>query len=347
VKGAIAVHTSEFPFRDQQRCARETRTLSKGSWAMKHLSNKAGSPFKRVLFATNCAADYEGALQATFNFCQTNKASLRILHVCKTDASPRGDSNASKDHSAALLLRQMKERAIGLGLSCTSQLEWGVPAEKIAQAIEENQINLVILGTSELRGSKRGAFGPTAEQIMRRSNCAVMTVGPVAGDLVPQQASTGPVVFATDFHSVTRHAIQSAVCYCKSLDLQLHCLHVLPRTLQSSHDNTLPELLTCALKHLVATSEIPIENPICSVTYGSEISNSIVDYSRQQGASLIYLGVRRDSIFCPDYPLPIVFRVITEAPCPVITVLCDAEADPESTGDPAPSKSAMPQSFLQ
>jgi nucleotide-binding universal stress UspA family protein len=314
---------------------------------MKHLSNRTGTPFRRVLFATNCSADYEGALQATFNFCQENKASLRILHVCKADDSPHGESSASKDHSAALLLRQMKERAIGLGLSCTSQLEWGVPAEKIAQAIETDQINLVVLGTSELRGSKRGSFGPTAEEIMRRSNCPVMTVGPVAGDLVPLQASAGPVVFATDFHSVTRRAIKTAVCYCKNLDLPLHCLHVLPRTLQSSHDNTLPEVLTCALNHLVATSEIPIDKPVCSVIYGSEISNAIVDYCRQQGASLIFLGVRRDSICAPDYPLPIVFRVITEAPCPVVTILCDAEADPEFASHPAPSKSAVPQSFLQ
>jgi hypothetical protein len=83
------------------------------------------------------------------------------------------------------------------------------------------------------------------------------------------------------------------------------------------------------------------------VIYGSEISNSVVDYCRQQGAGLIFLGVRRDSIFCPDYPLPIVFRIITEAPCPVVTILCDAEADPELTSHPAPSKSAVPQSFLQ
>jgi nucleotide-binding universal stress UspA family protein len=314
---------------------------------MKHLSSKTASPFRRVLFATKCSADYEGALQATFNFCQTNKASLRILHVCKTDASPRAESSASNDHSAALILRQMKERAIGLGLSCTSQLELGVPSEKIARAIEEDQINLVVLGTSELRGSKRGAFGPTAEQIMRKSNCPVMTVGPVAGDLVPLQASTGPVVFATDFHSVTRRVIKSAVGYCKNLDLPLHCLHVLPRTLQSSHDNTLPEVLTSALKHLVATSEVPIENLVCSVIYGSEISNAVVDYCRQEGASLIFLGVRRDSIVSPDYPLPITFRVITEAPCPVITILCDAEADPEFASHPVPAKSAVPQSFLQ
>ena len=90
-----------------------------------------------------------------------------------------------------------------------------------------------------------------------------------------------------------------------------------------------------------------MDKPVCSVTYGSEISNAVVDYARQQGASVIFLGVRRASIFSPDDPLPIVFRIITEAPCPVITILCDAEADPEMTSHPAPSKSAVPQSFLQ
>ena len=315
---------------------------------MKHLSSKVRSPFQRALFATNCSANYEGALQAAFNFCLANRASLRILHVSKTQAGPGGGTGASTDQGAALLVRQMKERAIGLGISCTTRLESGVPAEKILQAIEEDQPDLVVLGTSELRGSKRGAFGPTATQVMRSSNCPIMTVGPVAADLVPMHASQGPVVFATDFHSVTRNSIEVAVTYCTSIDLQLHCLHVLPRTLKPSHgDQTLPEILTCALKHLVATSAVPIEKPVCSVTYGSEISNSVVDYSRQQEASMIFLGVRRESIFSPDDPLPIVFRIITEAPCPVVTILCDAAADPDFVSHPAPPKSAVPQSFLQ
>lgn len=314
---------------------------------MKHLLGKTSSPFRRVLLATNGSADYEGALQEAINICVACKATLRILHVCKAEGPSHSETRSASDHNAALLLRQMKERAIGQGLSCTSQLEWGVPAQKILEVIEEAKIDLLVLGTRELRGSKRGAFGPTAEEVMRESSCPVMTVGPVASDLVPQQLSEGPVVFATDFHSVTRQAVKSAVGYCNSLGLRLHCLHVLPRALQSSHDNTLPEILTCALKHLVATSAVPIEDKVCDVVYGSEISNSVVDYSRQQGASLIFLGVRRDSIFSPDDPLPIVFRIITEAQCPVVTILCDAEADPDFVSHPAPSKSSMPQSFLQ
>ncbi len=324
---------------------------------MQHSARKMRSPFKRALFASNFSAGFESALQAAFNFCQMNKASLRILHVCKIPDSSGSKISLLVDagamgQDATLLLRQVKERAAALGLSCTTRLESGVPAEKILETIDQGETDLTILGTSEPRGSQRGAFGPTAEAVMRESTCPIMTVGPVAADLVAADAAPdaahGPVIFATDFHSVTRQAIHLAVSYCKSADLQLHCLHVLPRTLKPTHgDHTLPEILTCALKHLVATTTLPVDAPVCHVAYGSEISNAVVDYARQQGASLIFLGVRRASIFSPNDPLPIVYRIITEAPCPVVTILCDAEPDPESTAHPAPSKSDVPHSFLQ
>lgn len=302
---------------------------------MPNLAKKVRSPFRRVLFATNFSAGFEGVLQAAFHFCQMNKASLRILHVCKTGTPPGTEGSLLMDtgaveRTAIRLLRQMEDRAVGLGVNCTTRLAYGVSSEKILEAIETEKADIAILGTSEPRGSKRLSFGITAGRVMRKATCPIMTVGLVAADLLRTYASQGPVVFATDFHSVTRQAIHPAVSYCKSADLQLHCLHVLPRTLQPARgDLTLPEILTCALKHLVATSAVQIDDPVCHVTFGSEISNAIVEYARKQEASMIFLGVRRDSILSPDDPLPIVYRIITEAPCPVVTILFDAEPDLE------------------
>jgi hypothetical protein len=59
--------------------------------------------------------------------------------------------------------------------------------------------------------------------------------------------------------------------------------------------------------------------------FGSEISNAIVDYIRNQHASLIFLGVRRSSLAATDDPLPIAYRIITEAPCPVVTIVCEID----------------------
>ena len=302
---------------------------------MPNLAKKIRSPFRRVLFASNFSTGFEGSFQAALHFCQMNHASLRLLHVRKVDAALGTEAGlltdaGAMDKSALQILRQMKDRAVALGVSCTTHLETGVASEKILAEIESAQIDLTILGTSEPRGSKRLAFGPTAEKVMRKATCPIMTVGLVAADLMTPDAARGPVIFATDFHSITRQAIHLAVSYCKSTKLRLHCLHVLPRTLQPAPgDQTLPELLTCALKHLVATSPVHIDESVYHVSFGSEISNAVVDYARQQAASLIILGVRRASILSPDDPLPIVYRIITEAPCPVMTILFDADPDPE------------------
>lgn len=324
----------------------EIGMLNREPSAVKQLSSDRCLRFRRVLFATSCPSDYEGELQTVFNFCQANGASLRIFHVYQRNLPPRGAANDVTPQDPVLVLRQMEDRAIELGLDCTSRLEFGVPAEKILQSIEEDKIDLVILGTSELRGLKRGTFGPTAERIMRESSCPIMTIGPVVTDFVPNHELKGPVVFATDFQSVTRHAIHVAISYCKKINLQLRCLHVLPPFLQSSHrDRALIEILSSALEALDDTSVVRIEKPVCDTIYGSEISNTVVDYVRQQRASLIFLGVPRDAAVSSDDPLPTVFRIIAEAPCPVVTILCDAHATQKFGSHQ--SKAAASQSYLQ
>ena len=301
---------------------------------MNTMKRSVQSPFKKVLLATDFSVSLEGSFKAALRLCQMNESTLQILHVLKADAVAEAATNLQLgtgllDSEALLLLGQLCTRARDAGVNCTSSIETGVASAKILEAIEANDIDLAILGTSEPRGSKRLVFGPTAEAVMRIAPCPMMTIGPVAADLIKKNASKGPVVFATDFHSLTREAIRLAVSYCESTGLRLHCLHVLPRTLQSTDgDQTLSAIMTSALRHLAATCAVDAELPVCRVTYGSEISNAIVDYAREQQASLIFLGVRRSSMVAADEPLPIAFRIITEAPCPVVTLVCDAHAEP-------------------
>lgn len=308
------------------------------------------SPFKHVLLATDFAVSLEGSFKAALRLCEMNEASLWILHVLKGDAVTEAETGLSPetglfDSEALRLLKQLSLRAREAGIDCKSSIETGVASEKILKAIDSDQIDLVILGTSEPRGSKRLVFGPTAEAVMRKAPCPIMTIGPVAADVMKKNSARGPIVFATDFHALTRKAIRLAVLYSKSTALQLHCLHVLPRTLQvTDGDQTLSAILTSALRHLAATCEIEADLPVCCVRFGSEISNAIVDYAREQQASMIILGVRRSSMVTGDEPLPIAFRIITEAPCPVVTIVCESEAESISL---SPAKSEASHFRLQ
>jgi hypothetical protein len=101
----------------------------------------------------------------------------------------------------------------------------------------------------------------------------------------------------------------------------LHCLHVLPRALEGgSQSHAIPLIMTEALQQLALENGTVVDPPVCAISYGSEISNATVDYARQQKAKLIVLGVRQASMIASRIPAHIAFRIITEAPCPVLTV---------------------------
>jgi nucleotide-binding universal stress UspA family protein len=198
----------------------------------------------------------------------------------------------------------------------------GIPSVTILETLTSDAIDLAVLGTNALHGFERLVFGSTAEVVLRKASCPVLTVGPQASNARRASQIKSPVVFATDFHLTTTHAICYASAICKVTRSPLHCLHVLPRTLEGGsrrHDVTL-QIMTEALKHVANESGTTIDPPVCAITYGSEISNAVVDYARQQKAKLIVLGVRQASIVASHVPAHIAYRIITEASCPVLTM---------------------------
>lgn len=52
----------------------------------------------------------------------------------------------------------------------------GTPYEEIIRFAEENEVDLVVLGTHGRKGIDRVLFGSTAEQILRNAPCPVLSV---------------------------------------------------------------------------------------------------------------------------------------------------------------------------
>jgi nucleotide-binding universal stress UspA family protein len=156
--------------------------------------------------------------------------------------------------------------------------------------------------------------------VLRKSPCPVLTVGPQVGNSEGAPRRQGPIVFATDFDFTTMDAIRYAACFSHRCGGPLHCLHVLPRTLAGGgQSDVVPEIMGEALQQLAAESGVTIEPPVCATTYGSEVSHAVVEYARRQRARLIVLGVRQASLLASHVPEHIAYRIITEAPCPVLT----------------------------
>ena len=233
-------------------------------------------------------------------------------------------------HDAEQCLDDLIQEARRSDIKCEGKISSGTSHSTILETAETEHIDVIVLGTRSIHGFERLVFGSTAEAVLRTATCPVFTVGPrAASQKSGEEACPGAVVFATDFHDTTTEALQIAASFCSSMNLSLHCLHVLPRGVEDNfHKGIIPVIITEALQHLVGTVENKVGPPICAVTYGSEISSAVVDYARANKARLIVLGVRRASLAASHIPAHIAYRIIAEAPCPVLTVAYPLGHDP-------------------
>lgn len=295
---------------------------------MKTISHTSQLPLRKILLATDFSPASEQAAQVAFDLCQAWKADLCILHVFEYSAIAPPECGGElleldsfyqdAERSLDTLVQQARRR----GISCEGKLESGISHNTILENAATEKIDLIVLGTRPIHGFERLVFGSTAEAVLRKATCPVFTVGPRAAHIVPElDPPGGVVIFATDFHLATTEALQLAEAFSKHMKLPLHCLHVLPMSLEEGpHRNVIPLIITEALQHLAAGIADKLNPLTCAVTYGSEISNAMVEYARKHKARLIVLGVRTASLAASHIPAHIAYRVIAEAPCPVLTM---------------------------
>jgi nucleotide-binding universal stress UspA family protein len=283
--------------------------------------------FDRLLVATDFSAASQAACRTAIDTCLALRASLVILHVFRPpetgDQVPDGqapDSKALYDRCQASL-EELRSQAVQAGVDCEAILGSGNPTATILETISAKKIDLTIMGTSALHGLERIVFDSTTEAVLRKAPCPVLTVGPHAMNSEKALQSVGPVLFATDFHFTTIHAMRFAACFSQLTASPLHCLHVMPRTLEAcTQCQVVPSIMSEALQQLANESGLVVGAPICATTYGCEVSSGVVDYAREQKAKLIVLGVRKVSLEASQTHLHIAYRIITEAPCPVLTM---------------------------
>jgi nucleotide-binding universal stress UspA family protein len=289
--------------------------------------------FSNILLATDFSSASQAAFQTSLCVCGILKAKLTILHVFEyAEIVPRetGGRLLELDKLYAEAQIHLDDLAcvarIG-GIPCETVLSGGLAPETILQTIRSNQIDLAVLGTNALHGFERLVFGSTAESVLRAALCPVLTVGPLAVNAVRTDQTDGAIIFPTDFHESTMHAIRYAASFCEATSLSLHCLHVLPRTVEGGYQSHIvPQIMTEALQQVAAKNGITIDPPFCAITYGSEISNAVVHYAKQHKAKLIVLGIRQASMMASHVPAHIAHRIITEAPCPVLTMAIASQA---------------------
>ena len=282
---------------------------------------------KNILLCTDFSAVSAIATKVAMDLCKQTGAALRVLHVCEygSQASLAGSEAtylAEEMQREEKCLSEVVNRVRTEGIAVDVSTEVGHPPVAIVEFIASHCPDLAIVGTSGISGLERMMFGSTAEAVFRRAICPVIIVGPRVSATRYRQ---GPVVFATDFHEPAKQAAQYA-CALASVNVsQLHCLHVLPLSVENEgKDGIHASIMKEALHQVAGDPHFCEAQRVYNVVYDSEVSHAVVDYAKEHGASFLVLGVRRGPMLSSHLPPHLTYRMIATAPCPVLTVSMEA-----------------------
>lgn len=114
-----------------------------------------------------------------------NSVHISRLFTCSRPRMPASRRQVFQQHGqkgvrerARHCLDELRERAREVGVPCETFVGSGVASQTILDTIASKQIDLAVLGTNGLHGFERFISRSTAEEVLRKSPCPVMTVGP-------------------------------------------------------------------------------------------------------------------------------------------------------------------------
>lgn len=141
---------------------------------------------KKILFPTDFSEGAQSALPYAIELARQYGARLYIVHVIYDIAKASGlhvphinlDKLYGEIETAALKEIERCGLEETRGMDVVRKVLKGVPYEEIVKYADANSIDMIVMGTHGKKGIERIIFGSTAEQVVRRASCAVLTVRP-------------------------------------------------------------------------------------------------------------------------------------------------------------------------
>ena len=286
--------------------------------------------FKNILYLTDFSEPSEAALPFALAMARGYGAKLFALNVMipapyvYTMPDLTAVGIAAEEECAQAEMKKVESQLAGLPHETIVERSTTV-WDPVKLAIEENDVDLVVLGTHGRTGTQKFFLGSVAEDIFRRSPVPVLTIGPGVRGSAHNGARFHRVLFATDFSPEATAAAPYAISLAQRGDAQLILVHVVRKT-RSSNGTDAPAVAISVAEAMHQLYEIPPKDaglsavPGVSVEYG-EPAERIVEIAKQRGADVIVLGVRASRIG-PATHLEgaTAHKVVVHAASPVLTI---------------------------
>jgi nucleotide-binding universal stress UspA family protein len=142
---------------------------------------------KKILYATDFSENSKWALTYALSFAQKYDAKLYILHVIQQPSYPLGmyaeisfdamdKFNRNISDVTAKEMKNLCEVDLKGFKNYESMIINGTPFVEIIRTAKEKEVELIVVGTHGRTGLDYVLFGSTAEKVVRKASCPVLSV---------------------------------------------------------------------------------------------------------------------------------------------------------------------------
>ena len=283
--------------------------------------------FKNILVATDFSPASEQAVEYAASLARRYGSAIYLTHVVTLDGYPL----ISPEYAAMSLEKKHAEVQMQFREILKSGELTGIPFKTVARegnlwpTIEESiktfDIDLVIVGTHGAGAVEKMLLGSGAEEIFRKANIPVLTIGPVTPKEPWYEMEFKNILFATDFGKGAEREAAYAFSLAQEHRSRLTFLHVFP------HREAYGKETAIEMEHNFYTQLrelVPVDAEMrCKVevrvVFGEPVEQ-ILRIAKEANAELIVMGAKARKSLAGNVPHTKAYRIVCEARCPVLTV---------------------------
>jgi nucleotide-binding universal stress UspA family protein len=145
---------------------------------------------KKILYPTDFSEASLEALGYAISFARNCKAKLILMHVVNEKIFSEGLSLArvaapepleqEMTSEAGRQLKMLIPAEQRQGLDVDMVILYGMPFLEIIRYAKANDVDMIVIGTNGRSGIEHVVFGSTAEKVVRKAHCPVLSVKPAS-----------------------------------------------------------------------------------------------------------------------------------------------------------------------
>jgi nucleotide-binding universal stress UspA family protein len=282
---------------------------------------------KNVLVTTDFSPAGSSALPYAAEMAKRFGAKLFVLHVRPPSVNPMTQPAAwealAEAAKAEIEVQKEQLRKSFPGIKPVVFVQEGDMWNVLSSTIDQNNIDLLVVGTRGRTGVRKFFLGSVAEEIFRQAPCPVLTIGPFSpGEVRNSQISE--ILYATDFGPASGTGAAYAVSLAQEFQARLTLLHVIPEP--KTGDLVIAAELKASAENRLRKLVPPEAELWCEPRYMVEegpTAETILEVANCKKSDLVVLGVHQPAGFpgaSTHLPNAIAHKVVSHASCPVLTV---------------------------